>query len=129
MSAWMREKPLIRVFKAAFKGLTLSAPLNTAGYLIGLAVAHSAGMIKIVEALFFAYLIAGLYHVLSNLRLPLIKQPGFARSRTPSSLAIGLLFWLPASFINLRWGRGEVFTGAVLNWVIFVVGSFLLASI
>lgn len=133
VSAWayMRQKRSTRLLRAAFTGLVLSAILNITGYLMGLAASHSAGAVKIVEALVFGYLLAGLHYLLCNLRRPPIRQPAFARpgSRTASSLIVGMLLWLPPSFFNLRWGRGQTFSETLLTWVIFVVAAYALASI
>ena len=129
-SAWshITERHATRLRKAAFKGLTISVPLCVAGYLMGSALAHSRNAGGIIEAIAFAYLLAGLYHFLSNLILPVIKQPSFVRRGAPGWL-VGILFWLPPSFINLRWGSREMFARTLLTWLIFVAGSLALASI
>src|SRR5262249_44877905 len=96
---------------AALAGLLFSGALNVVGYFIGNAVVGSFGTLRIMEAMGFGYLLAGLHQVLCDLRQPLIGQPAYVRAGSTSiqSLTFGVLGWLPVSFFNLRWARDRTF--------------------
>ena len=111
------------VLGAALTGLFFSGALNVVGYFIGKAVAGSNGTLRIVEAVGFGYLLAGLHHMLCDLRRPPISQPAYVRAGSASiqSITLGVLGWLPVSFFNLRWARGRTFLDTVFSWVMFSV--------
>jgi hypothetical protein len=110
------------VLGAALTGLLFSGALNVVGYFIGKAVVLSTGTFRIVEAVAFGYLLAGLHNVLSDLRRPLISQPAYigAGSTSIGSITLGVLGWLPVSFFNLRWARGGTFWDTIFSWMTFV---------
>ena len=103
---------------AALTGLLFSGALNVVGYFIGKVVVESAGTLRIVEAIGFGYLLAGLHRVLCDLRQSLIGRPAYIRAGSTSiqSLTLGLLGWLPVSVFNLR-----TFLDTIFSWVTFVV--------
>jgi hypothetical protein len=110
------------VLRAALTGLLFSGVLNLAGYFIGWIVAGSSDATKAVEAIVFAYLIAGLHHVLCDLRRPTISQPAYIRQGSSSVgvVTLGGLAWAWASIFNLRWARGSTtFKDSVLDFVLF----------
>jgi hypothetical protein len=115
------------VLGAALTGLLFSGSLNIVGYFIGEAVVASTGILRIVEATGFGYLLAGLHHALCDLRRPPISQPSYIRAGL-TSMPLGVLGWLPVSFFNLRWARGRTFLDTVVDWVTFVIlaGALLL---
>jgi hypothetical protein len=106
---------------AALTGLLTSGVLNLAGYFIGWIVASSSGATKAVEAIVFAYLIAGLHHVLCDLRRPTIGRPAYIRqgSSSVASVMLGVLVWISVSTFNLRWARGLIFWDTVFDLVLF----------
>jgi hypothetical protein len=131
-SAWasVTGKGKSIVLGAAITGLLFSASLNIFGYFIGRAVVGSTGSLRIVEAVGFGYLLAGLHHLLCDLRRPPYSQPAYIRAGRTSiqSITLGVLGWLPVSFFHLRWGRGRGFLDTVFDWVTFVIttGALLL---
>lgn len=106
------------VWGAALTGLLFSGALNVVGYFIGKVVVESAGTLRIVEAIGFGYLLAGLHRVLCDLRQSPIGRPAYIRAGSTSiqSLTLGLLGWLPVSVFNLR-----TFLDTIFSWVTFVV--------
>src|SRR5271165_382707 len=62
--AFVTGKGTSIVLGAALTGLLFSGALNVVGYFIGKAVVLSTGTLRIVEALAFGYLLAGLHNVL-----------------------------------------------------------------
>jgi hypothetical protein len=109
------------ILGAAFTCLLFSGVLNLVGYFIGQTVMSSSGLTRIVEAVVIAYSIAGLHHVLCDLRQPIIRQPANVRRGSSSMLSMTIhgLAWLPASIFNLRWAKGRIFLDAVFSWVLF----------
>jgi hypothetical protein len=65
---------------AALVGLLFSGALNVVGYFIGKAVVGSVGTLRIVEAVGFGYLLAGLHQVLRDRRQSPIGQPAYIRA-------------------------------------------------
>jgi hypothetical protein len=100
-----------------------SGALNIVGYSIGKTIVASAGTIRIVEAIVFGYLLAGLHHLLCDLRRPVFSQPAYIRAGRTSilSITLGVLWWLPASFFHLRWARGRARLDTVVDWLTFVI--------
>jgi hypothetical protein len=120
--AFVTGKGASIVLGAALTGLLFSGALNVVGYFIGKAVVLSTGTLRIIEAVVFGYLLAGLHNVLSDLRRPRVSQPAYIRagSTTIVSITLGVLGWLLVSFFNLRWARGSTFWDAVFSWMTFV---------
>jgi hypothetical protein len=110
------------VLGAALAGLLFSGALNVVGYFIGKTIVGSTGTLRIVEAVAFGYLLAGLHQVLCDLRLPLISQPGYIRTGSTSigSVSSGVLGWLPVSLFNFRWARGRTLLDTAFSWLTFV---------
>jgi hypothetical protein len=116
------------VLGAALGGLLFSGALNVVGYFIGKAFVESASALRVLEAIGFGYLLAGLHQVLCDLRHPPIGQPAYIRAGSTSipSLTLGVLGWLPVSFVNLRWARGRAFLDTIFSWVTFVAVTCVL---
>lgn len=121
-----KEKSMI--LGAALTGLVFSGALNVVGYFIGEVAVASAGWFRIVEAVGFGYLLAGLHHFLCDLRRPSVSQPSYVRAGV-GSVIFGILAWLPGSFFNLRWARGSTFSDAIFAWVMFVLVTSILLLI
>ena len=127
--AFMTGRGKSMVLGAALTGLLFSGALNVIGYFIGEAVVASTGILRIVEATGFGYLLAGLHHVLCDLRRTPIGQPSYIRAGL-TSMPLGVLGWLPVSFFNLRWARDRTFPDTVFDWVTFgiVAGARAIAE-
>lgn len=121
MSAFAGGSSGSMIMGAALTGLLFSGTLNLIGYFIGRTVVSSSGAMRVVVSIIVAYLIAGLHHVLCDLRRPLISQPSYVRRGSSSiiSMVMGGFMWLPPSIINLRWARGATFSDAVFSWMLF----------
>ena len=66
MTGW---RPAI-IADVTIRALLFSVPLNLICYFAGGVVARSGGVMRAIESLLIAYCMAGLYHVLCNLRQP-----------------------------------------------------------
>jgi hypothetical protein len=106
---------------AALTGLLFSGVLNLSGYFFGRIIESSSGATRVIEAIVIAYLIAGLHHVLCDLRRPLVSQPSYVRRGSSSmlSMTLGGLAWPSVSVFNLRWARGPTFWDTVFDLILF----------
>jgi hypothetical protein len=86
--AFVTGKRRSMMLGAALTGLLFSGALNLAGYSIGRIIVSSSGVTRVVEAVVIAYLIAGLHHVLCDLRRPVISQPSYVRQGFSSMLTM-----------------------------------------
>jgi hypothetical protein len=121
-TAWAFATGKVRsmILGAALSGLLTSGILNLAGYFVGRIMVSSSGAARVVEAVVIAYLIAGLHHVLCDLRRPVISQPAYVRQDSCSMLSMTLgLAWPSVSVWNLRWARGPGFRDTVFDLIAF----------
>lgn len=89
MTGW---RPAI-IADVTIRALLFSVPLNLICYFAGGIVARSGGVMRAIESLIIAYCMAGLYHVLCNLRQPTTRGFTYVESG---------LGWLPMSMIGFK---------------------------
>ena len=123
------SKRRMAVLGAAFGGLLLSGGLNMLGYWVGAITISADHALRIIAAIGFAYLLAGLHHVLSDFQRPLFSQPRYIRS--VSTWYSGLLAWAWVPFMNWRWGArpGVALQDAAFSCLTFVIATCALLMI
>jgi hypothetical protein len=113
MTGW---RPAI-IADVTIRGLLFSVPLNLICYFAGAVVARSGGMMRALESLLIAYCMAGLYHVLCNLRQPTTRGFTYIESG---------LGWLPMSVIRFREPEGQIFSHTIFCCSFFTISAFVL---
>lgn len=113
MTGW---RPAI-IADVTIRALLFSVPLNLICYFAGGVVARSGGVMRAIESLLIAYCMAGLYHVLCNLRQPTTRGFTYVESG---------LGWLPMSMISFREPDRQIFSHTIFCYSFFAISALVL---
>jgi hypothetical protein len=113
MTGW---RPAI-IADVTLRALLFSVPLNLICYFAGGVVARSGGVTRAIESLLIAYCMAGLYHVLCNLRQPTTRGFTYVESG---------LGWLPVSMISFREPDRRIFSHTIFCCSFFAISALVL---